>query len=112
VIDELRLVDVWQTMPLPDRRRFLRHLRPWWDVHRHRKAAQVADRIDAARSSGQLRILLGRLRDYAIKDDIVEVHYLPRQQDTLSTIEVARVINCAGPGADYDRIQEPPIRDL
>ena len=27
-------------------------------------------------------------------------------------IEVARVINCAGPGADYDRIQEPLIRDL
>jgi uncharacterized NAD(P)/FAD-binding protein YdhS len=114
VIDELRpfMVDVWQTMPLPDRRRFLRHLRPWWDVHRHRMAAQVADRIDAARVSGQLRVLVGRVRDYAIKDDIVEVHYRPRQQDTLATIEVARVINCAGPGADYDRIQEPLIRDL
>ncbi len=47
-----------------------------------------------------------------IKDDIVEVHYRPRQQDTLSTINVTRVINCAGPGADYDRIQEPLIRDL
>jgi uncharacterized NAD(P)/FAD-binding protein YdhS len=75
-------------------------------------AAQVADRIDAARVSAQLRILVGRVRDYAIKDDIVEVHYRPRQQDILSTIEVARVVNCAGPGADYDRIQEPLIRDL
>jgi uncharacterized NAD(P)/FAD-binding protein YdhS len=114
VIDELRpfMVDVWQTMPLQDRKRFLRHLRPWWDVHRHRMAAQVADRIDAARVSAQLRILVGRVRDYAIKDDIVEVHYRPRQQDILSTIEVARVVNCAGPGADYDRIQEPLIRDL
>jgi uncharacterized NAD(P)/FAD-binding protein YdhS len=114
VIDELRpfMVDVWQTMPLQDRKRFLRHLRPWWDVHRHRMAAQVADRIEAAQVSGQLRIVVGRVRDYRINDDIVEVHYRPRQQDGLSTINITRVINCAGPGADYDRIQEPLIRDL
>lgn len=114
VIDDLRpvTVDVWQVMPLQDRRRFLRHLRPWWDVHRHRMAAQVADRIDAARASGQLRILVGRIRDFAIRNGSVEVLYRPRRQDALATVEVARVINCAGPGADYDRIQDPLIRDL
>ncbi len=114
VIDELRpfMVDVWQTMPLRDRRRFLRHLRPWWDVHRHRMAAQVADRIDAARVSGQFRVLIGRVRDYAINGDLVEVHHRPRGQDTLATITVSRVINCAGPGADYGRIREPLIRGL
>src|SRR4051794_5656140 len=114
VVDELRpfTVDVWQAMPLPDRKRFLRHLRPWWDVHRHRMAAQVADRIDAARAGGQLRILVGRLRDLVVQDDQVTVHYRPRRQDEMATITVSRVINCAGPGADYDRIQEPLIRDL
>jgi uncharacterized NAD(P)/FAD-binding protein YdhS len=114
VIDELRpfTVDVWQAMPLQDRKRFLRHLRPWWDVHRHRMAAQVADRVDAVRASGQLRVVVGRVRDYAIKDDVVEVHFRPRHQDDLATIAVNRVINCAGPGADYDRIQEPLVRDL
>jgi len=114
VIDELRpfTVDVWQVMPLQDRKRFLRHMRPWWDVHRHRMAAQVADRIDVARASGQLRILVGRVRDYRVKDGQVEVQYRPRQQEGLATIAVSRVVNCAGPGADYDRIQEPLIRDL
>ena len=35
IVDELRpfTVDVWQAMSWEDRRRFLRHLRPWWDVH-------------------------------------------------------------------------------
>jgi uncharacterized NAD(P)/FAD-binding protein YdhS len=114
VIDELRpfTVDVWQTMPLADRRRFLRHLRPWWDVHRHRMAGPVADRIDAAQASGQLRVTIGRVRDYAVKDDQVEVVYKPRRLDGLATIPVARVINCAGPGADYDRISDPLIRKL
>jgi uncharacterized NAD(P)/FAD-binding protein YdhS len=99
-------------MPLQDRKRFLRHLRPWWDVHRHRMAGHVADRINAARASGQFRVLVGRVRDYSIEDDQVRVRYRPRRKDGLETITVARVVNCAGPGADYDRIQEPLIRDL
>ncbi len=114
VIDELRpyTVDVWQAMPLADRRRFLRHLRPWWDVHRHRMAPAVADRIDAARATGQFRVLVGRVRDYAVRGDRVEVTYRPRRQDATAVIETARVINCAGPGADYDRISDPLIRGL
>jgi uncharacterized NAD(P)/FAD-binding protein YdhS len=114
VIDELRpfTVDVWQAMKLNDRKRFLRHLRPWWEVHRHRMAAQVADRIDAARASGQLRVIVGRVRDYTIHSDHVEVLYRPRHQNEPRTIQVARVINCAGPGADYDRIADPLIRGL
>ncbi len=105
-------VDVWQAMSLQDRRRFLRHLRPWWDVHRHRMAAQVADRIDAARASGQLRILVGRVRDYAVQSERVAVSYKPRGLDRLDRIEAARVVNCAGPGADYDRVSDPLIRSL
>jgi uncharacterized NAD(P)/FAD-binding protein YdhS len=97
---------------MPDRRRFLRHLRPWWDVHRHRMAAEVADRIDAARASGQLRILVGRVRDYAVRSDRVEVAYKPRGQERLDRIEAVRVVNCAGPGADYDRISDPLVRSL
>jgi uncharacterized NAD(P)/FAD-binding protein YdhS len=114
IIDELRpfTVDVWQTMSLRDRARFLRHLRPWWDIHRHRMAAEVADRIDAARARGQLRIRAGRVRNFTIGGHQVTVTYKPRAQDALATIEAARVVNCAGPGADYDRIADPLIRSL
>ncbi len=57
VIDRLRpfTQDVWRSLPAADKARFLRHLRPWWDVHRHRMAGTVADRIEAARQSGQLQ---------------------------------------------------------
>jgi uncharacterized NAD(P)/FAD-binding protein YdhS len=114
IIDELRpfTVDVWQTMPLRDRARFLRHLRPWWDVHRHRMAAQVADRIEAAGAGGQLTIVSGRVRDYDLRPQMVRIHYRPRGQQSEATVDVVRVINCAGPGADYDRIADPLIRSL
>jgi uncharacterized NAD(P)/FAD-binding protein YdhS len=114
IIDELRpfTVDVWQTMSLRDRARFLRHLRPWWDVHRHRMAAEVAGRIEAARANGRLSILAGRVRTYAVQGNQVRVTYKPRGEEQLAIVDTARVVNCAGPGADYDRISDPLIRAL
>ncbi|MEJ0020771.1 MAG: FAD/NAD(P)-binding protein [Acetobacteraceae bacterium] len=114
IVDELRpfTVDVWQAMSLEDRRRFLRHARPWWDVHRHRMAGPVADRIDVARASGQLRITPGRIRGYNVGDSEVEVLVRPKQRDEITPIRVARVVNCSGPGADFDRIQDRLIRSL
>ena len=92
--------------------RFLRHLRPWWDVHRHRMAPEVAARIRAACESGQFRRYAGRIRACRIEDDAVAVTYRPKRQDSLAGLRVARVINCAGPGADYDRIADPLVRRL
>jgi uncharacterized NAD(P)/FAD-binding protein YdhS len=114
VIDALRpfTADIWRAMTPSDRARFLRHARPWWDVHRHRMASGVADRTDAARASGQLRIIAGRVREYVTKGGLADVVYKPRGQDRLAMIEAARVINCVGPGADYDRIPDPLIRTL
>ena len=114
VVDQLRpfTQDVWQAMSLEERRRFLRHLRPWWDIHRHRMAGPVADRIDAARASGQLAIRAGRIRTFRESNGMVEVAYRPRFTEDLVTFSAARVINCAGPGCDYDRIADPLIRQM
>lgn len=114
IIDQLRpfTQDLWQAMSLEDRRRFLRHLRPWWDIHRHRLAGPVADRIDAARASGQLAIRAGRIRAFRERGALVEVAYRPRGTDRLETIVAARVVNCSGPGCDYERIADPLIRNL
>jgi uncharacterized NAD(P)/FAD-binding protein YdhS len=114
VVDELRpfTVDVWQAMPIEDKKRFLRHLRPWWDVHRHRMAGPVADRIDAARATGQLTVQAGRIRSYDAADGAVRANVLLRGARSLTSFQVGRVVNCAGPGADYDRIQHPLVRKL
>ena len=56
--------------------------------------------------------MVGRVRDYAIEGQQVDVMYRPRRQECLATVRVARVMNCAGPGADFDRISDPLIRSL
>jgi uncharacterized NAD(P)/FAD-binding protein YdhS len=114
IVDEIRpfMQDVWQTMSPADKARFVRHLRPWWDVHRHRMAPSVGDRIEAARASGQLRILAGRVQHYAVDRGAVRVAFRPRGTGAIQSIDAARVINCSGPTADYDRISDQLIRSL
>jgi uncharacterized NAD(P)/FAD-binding protein YdhS len=87
-------------------------LRPWWDVHRHRMAGPVGTRIDAAIAAGQLRIQAGRIRSYDVRGKLVQASFRPRGADSLATFQVARVVNCAGPGADFDRIAHPLVRAL
>jgi uncharacterized NAD(P)/FAD-binding protein YdhS len=52
VIDGLRphVQDLWRRLPVRERARFLRHLRPYWDVHRHRTAPEIAQFIERAAS--------------------------------------------------------------
>ncbi|HEY2132608.1 MAG TPA: FAD/NAD(P)-binding protein [Acetobacteraceae bacterium] len=114
VMDGLRpfTQEIWQAMPQPEQSRFLRHLRPWWDVHRHRIAPAVADRTDAARAGFQLCIQPGRIRSMEVSGGVVAVRFRPRGGEALETIRVARVINCSGPCCDYARIAHPLVRCL
>lgn len=63
VLDDIRLNGqrIWQQLPLAEQRRFLRHLRPWWDVHRYRIAPQVSEVLNQAQASGRLHVLAARL---------------------------------------------------
>jgi uncharacterized NAD(P)/FAD-binding protein YdhS len=99
-------------MSLADKARFLRHLRPWWEVHRHRMAGAVADRIDDARARGQLLVHAGRIQSYRQADGEVGVTYRVRHTEEMRTLTAMRVINCAGPGADYSRISDPLVKSL
>ena len=113
VVDDMRPFthDIWQAMAPAERQRFLRHARRWWDVHRHRMAPAVAERIAAAQRSGQLRVKAGRLRRLRLEDGQVSATYAAATGET-TTLQVGRVINCAGPGADYARITAPLLQDL
>ncbi|MBP2232213.1 putative NAD(P)/FAD-binding protein YdhS [Azospirillum agricola] len=105
---------IWAHLPMEERRRFLRHARPFWEVHRHRMAPEVADRIDAARADGRLRILAGRLRDIALTDDQqgLDIQVAARGGETLHHLPAAALINATGTNCDYGRIRHPLVRAL
>jgi uncharacterized NAD(P)/FAD-binding protein YdhS len=94
---------VWFRLPAAERERFLRHLRAYWDVHRHRMAPAVGVAIAAMRASGQLSIHAGRIASFALERDAAAVRFRPRGSRELVEISCGRVINCTGPAA---RIEE------
>lgn len=112
VIDALRpgTQALWQALPLVERRRFLRHVRSCWDVHRHRAAPEAAAAIEQLRQSEQLRVHAGQIDAYREQHDGVWVTYRPARRNTLVELRASRVINCTGPESDYRKLQHPLIR--
>ncbi len=114
VMNSLRSITpaLWLSLPQRERRRFLRHLRPFWESHRHRIAPAVGRTIRHLRESGQLQVIAGRVVSYEAAPDIV--HAVVRARGTADEVRlrVARVINCTGPDSDLSRVRDPLIRSL
>lgn len=113
VMDSLRplTVGLWQGLPPAERARFLRHVRPWWDTHRHRIAPPVGDRIDAMRAAGQLDVRAGRVLAMEPLDGRMRVTWRPRGAAEAQVMEVRRVIDAAGV-ASLGRAQVPLLKAL
>jgi uncharacterized NAD(P)/FAD-binding protein YdhS len=111
---ELRTVTqaLWGAASLDERRRFLRHLRPWWDVHRHKLAPAVGATIEAMQAAGRLSIAAGRLVSVEAEGGRAAVRFRARGKDEVETLRVARIVNCTGPEADVARAGEPLLTAL
>jgi uncharacterized NAD(P)/FAD-binding protein YdhS len=114
VMDAMRpaVARIWHGWTPAHRAQFLRHLRPRWDVHRHRMAPRVAERLAALRASGQLRVSGGRVTGYSPRDRAIDVAVSERGTGERHTLHAARVINCTGPRSDMDRLAFPLLADL
>ena len=91
-----RNAELWRELDEPQRRRFLRHLRPWWDVHRHRMPPEVAERIAGAIRDGRLVLMAGRVDvvDAPAGEIRVEIH--GRGTEGGEAHGFTRVIDCRG----------------
>jgi uncharacterized NAD(P)/FAD-binding protein YdhS len=111
---ELRLMapGLWASWDLPEQRRFLRHVRPFWDVHRHRLAPVVHARLSRAMARGQLAIVRGRLE--ALEHDVSRacLRASVRGAQGPRVLEGAALINCTGPQTHPARIANPLLRSL
>jgi uncharacterized NAD(P)/FAD-binding protein YdhS len=113
-VDELRPYTqaMWANGSDADRARFLRHLRPWWDVHRHRLAPSVADRLAAMQARGQLEIVAGKTISAVEDAGGIDVSWRRRGSDSPETLTAQRIINCTGPQGDLTRTTEPLLAAL
>ncbi|MGQ0558658.1 MAG: FAD/NAD(P)-binding protein [Sphingosinicella sp.] len=113
-VQEVReaLHPIWAKLPPGERRRFLRHLRPWWDAHRHRIAPAAARRIAELEAEGRFHGIAGRLLSVERSPTGARIVYRRRGRIEPETADPARIINCTGPELDIARAAEPLLDAL
>jgi len=113
-VDALRphTQNIWRRHSLTAQASFLRHLRPYWDVHRHRLAPAVAQRLQDMEAAGRLQYVAGKLGSAEELGGRALVSYRPRGEEGIALLEVDRIYNCAGPDCDLGRVDLPLVRDL
>jgi uncharacterized NAD(P)/FAD-binding protein YdhS len=103
---------LWSKLPDEERRRFMRHVRPYWDIHRHRLPPGARAAIDTLRREQRLQVHAGRIVSLAPDGDQVRVTWRPRGLTEQSALHVDRVINCTGPNYRLESSRDPLIREL
>jgi uncharacterized NAD(P)/FAD-binding protein YdhS len=113
IIDALRPSsnEIWRELPLSDGRRFLRHLKRYWEPHRHRMAPEIRARLDAYQASGALEIIAGRIQDVRQSGSETQVRIRLRRAGERA-LDVDRIISCTGIHEDYSDSPRPLIRSL
>lgn len=102
----------WQEFSFAEQRRFLRHLRPFWDTHRHRMAPQIGRVVESSIRDGSLQVLAARTRGMRLAGDGLEISLAMRASAESKILHVGRVINCTGPQTDLARTANPMLRNL
>lgn len=103
---------IWSGLPHAERARFVRHLQPQWDVHRHRLPPQLAERLAHLRASGRLQVNAGRVNKVTPAGERLEVHWRGRGEGEHGTFTVDIIVNATGPDYVLQRSREPLMRSL
>jgi len=103
---------LWQSLDIDQQKQFMRHARPWWDVHRHRIAPQVAATVHGMIASGQLEIAAGRIIAATPTADGMEVEIRRRGSQESRKECFAYAFNCTGPLHAMEQTKNTLLRGL
>jgi uncharacterized NAD(P)/FAD-binding protein YdhS len=102
---------LWAALSDTSKQRFLRHVKPYWEIHRHRAPAEVLNLLSKANEEGRFRVLKGRLQDVSLKDaQTLGVTVQSRQER--STIDVSHLLNCSGLQHSIEATDDILLRNL
>lgn len=114
VITSLRAVTprLWRRLPEVEQARFLRHLRPFWDSHRHRAAPATWAPIAAMQGDGRLQLHAMRVDEVVESAEPGRLRVTLARGDRREVLEVGAIVNCTGPAGDPGRAGDPLLAAL
>ena len=110
VINGLRasLPELWQGLPVAEQARFLRHLRPFWDAHRHRLPMEIHASLMEEFASARAELLRGQVKGVTRTRAGFAVTLLRRGREA-ETLKADLAFDCSGFRPD---LEQPLIRGL
>ena len=110
IVDGLRphTAKLWQSLSDRERTKFLARLRPYWEIHRHRMAPWIAERLSELRREGTVLLQPGQVVAADATPAGVRIDVRPRGADRTLSATYHWVINCTGP-APSNRAEASPV---
>jgi uncharacterized NAD(P)/FAD-binding protein YdhS len=103
---------LWQGMDVRQQQQVLRHLKSYWDIHRHRIAPDVATALHDAQVAGRLRIVAGRLAAVSTAAGALELVVRHRHDGHSERMTAAHLVNCTGGHNNWARSAAPLVQAL
>lgn len=114
VFDQIRLQGraIWAALPLKERTRLLRHLRPFWDVHRFRIAPQIEQGLERRLADGRLHMRAASLSDARAEGETLRVALRSRRCGEACWEDFDAVVVATGPAHGRVFLDNPVLATL
>ena len=106
------VADYWKELDPTQRSRFLRHLRAFWDIHRHRSPAESDQVVQDLVEHRRLSIVKGRLASSMANGKSAVVSVKPRCGDEEMSFSWDLIFNCTGSPSQIKKWSSPLMEAL
>jgi len=100
---------IWRRLPDAEKRRYVRHLKTYYDAHRNRVAPQVMAVVDAGLADGSVTLVAGRIVCCTMGMASIDITYRPRRGGAEHTRPFDAVVNCTGPAHRPNLVGNPVV---
>ncbi|HTL80405.1 MAG TPA: FAD/NAD(P)-binding protein [Bacteroidia bacterium] len=102
--------EFWKSWSIEERKYFMKRLRPFWEVFRHRIPLASHTLLSEMEKSGQLLIAKANISEAKLSAAGIEVVF--DKKSGLKNDVFSKIINCTGPESNYRKVKFPIIVNL
>jgi uncharacterized NAD(P)/FAD-binding protein YdhS len=112
LIDRVRtqVPQFWKALNATSKKRFIRHLKPYWEIHRHRAPQQVLNIVLQAMQEGRFKLLKGKISEVKTHGQGLIIKLV--NPNGITRIEVNYLLNSSGLQHNISLTSDPLLRKL
>jgi uncharacterized NAD(P)/FAD-binding protein YdhS len=112
LIDRVRsqVPQLWKALNAVSKIRFIRHLKPYWEIHRHRAPEQVLDTVKQEMQKGRFNLLRGKIREVTTNGKALTIHLV--NSTGIKSIEANYLLNSSGLQHNISLSSNPLLKKL